>query len=309
MTVPQISALPEPPRRTDAQADFSLKADAFLGALPRMAGESNASVVFVNARASAAEQSAASAGESESAANASKLAAAASETAAAASSSSAAQSAQEAAQAAGIAVAARDTAVQAADTAASTAEDIDQKLASIADGPVVSVLGLGGVVTLEDLAAGGLAKSADLGAAQQSLAEKASLAGEETLSNKTLAAPVIDGAKKVSSSAYVDKTVTVAAATGTVTLSLSQAGVFVLTLSGNTALAISNAPELGGETLSIVVRVTQPGTAYALTWFGGITWLSSGGVAPAAPAAGRTTEYVLSTSDGASWIGRKGASN
>ena len=302
MTVPQISTLPEPPRRTDAQEDFSLKADAFLGALPKLATETNASVVFVNARASAAEQSAASAGESESAANASKLAAAASETAAVASSSSAAQSAQEAAQAAGIAVAARDTAVQAADTAASTAEDIDQKLASIADGPVVSVLGLGGVVTLEGLAAGGLAKSADL-------AEKASLAGEETLLNKTLAAPVIDGAKKVSSSAYIDKTVTVAAATGIVTLGLSQADVFVLTLSGNTTLAISNAPALSGETLSIVVRVTQPATARTLTWFSGLTWLTPDGAAPAAPAAGRTAEYVLSTSDGVNWIGRKGAAN
>lgn len=309
MTVPQISALPEPPRRTDAQADFSLKADAFLGALPRMAGESNASVVFVNARASAAEQSAASAGESESAANASKLAAAASETAAAASSSSAAQSAQEAAQAAGIAVAAKDTAVQAAGTAVSTAEDIDQKLASIAGGPVASVLGLGGVVTLEQLAANGLARSADLADVQQSLAEKASLSGTETLSNKTLNAPVILGAKKISSSTYIDKTSTFAAATGNITLNLSQADVFVLTLSGNTTIAISNAPELDGETLSIVVRVTQPGTAYALTWFGGITWLSSGGIAPSAPAAGRATEYVLSTSNGTSWIGRKGASN
>lgn len=125
----------------------------------------------------------------------------------------------------------------------------------------------------------------------------------QSLSNKTISGP----AARMSS--FIDKTVTVAAATGTVALNLSQADVFVLTLSGNTTLAISNAPALSGETLSIVVRVTQPGTAYTLTWFGGISWLASGGAAPAAPAAGKTTEYVLSTSDGVNWIGRKGAAN
>lgn len=131
----------------------------------------------------------------------------------------------------------------------------------------------------------------------------------QTLSNKTLTAPTINNAARVSSASFIDKTTTNAAATGTVTLNLSQADVFNLTLSGNTVLAISNAPALSGETFAIVIRVTQGATARTLTWFSGITWLASGGTAPAAPAANKSVEYVLSTADGVNWIGRKGAGN
>lgn len=106
---------------------------------------------------------------------------------------------------------------------------------------------------------------------------------------------------------YMDLTVVNAAATGTVTLNMALGSVHVLTLTGNTTLALSNLPALSGEVLSIVVRVSQGGTARALTWFAGITWLNANG-APAAPAANKTIEYIL-TYNGSAWIGRRGAGN
>jgi hypothetical protein len=84
--------------------------------------------------------------------------------------------------------------------------------------------------------------------------------------------------------------------------------VFDLTLSGDATLAITNAPALSSETLAFSVKVTQPGTAYALTWWSGITWLTSGGAVPAAPAAGKTIEYIFTTTAPGVYVGRKGAS-
>lgn len=107
---------------------------------------------------------------------------------------------------------------------------------------------------------------------------------------------------------YTDKTATNAAATGAVALNCSLADVFELTLTGATTLSVSNVPALSGETYSLVVRLTQGATAQTLTWFSGITWLTSGGAAPAAPGANMTAEFILSTKDGLSWIGRRGAS-
>lgn len=106
---------------------------------------------------------------------------------------------------------------------------------------------------------------------------------------------------------YIDLAVVNAAATGTVTLNMLLGSVHVLTLTGNTTLAVSNLPSLSGEVLSIVVRVTQGGTVSTLTWFAGITWLNANGV-PLAPAANKTIEYIL-TYNGSAWVGRRGAGN
>lgn len=104
----------------------------------------------------------------------------------------------------------------------------------------------------------------------------------------------------------VDDTVTVAAATGTITLDVSQAGVFDLTLSGNVTLAVAGT--LTGGTTAIVVRIRQGSPARTVTWWGGVTWLTGTGVAPTAPAANKIREYVMSF-DGTAWIGREGAGN
>lgn len=127
-------------------------------------------------------------------------------------------------------------------------------------------------------------------------AGEVTLAGNETLTNK-----------RISAYYYLDKTVVNATATGNVSLDLSIGSVFDLTLSGNTTLSLANVPALSGETLSFVVKVTQGATAYALTWFSTITWLTVGGVAPAAPAANKTVEYIFTTTASGQYVGRKGA--
>lgn len=111
----------------------------------------------------------------------------------------------------------------------------------------------------------------------------------------------------MSLASFIDLTVTNSAAAGAVALDLSAACTFDLTLSANTTLSVANVPALSGETLSIIVRIRQGATARTLGWWAGITWINSTG-APAAPAANKVAEFVL-TYNGASWLGRRGASN
>lgn len=109
----------------------------------------------------------------------------------------------------------------------------------------------------------------------------------------------------ISVASYIDRSVRNNAATGSVTLNLAAASVFDLTLAGNVTLAVSGAPPLAGETLSMVVRIRQATTPRTLTWWAGITWLTPG--EPRQLDAGKIAEYILSY-DGTDWIGREGAS-
>lgn len=111
------------------------------------------------------------------------------------------------------------------------------------------------------------------------------------------------------SGVFIDNS-NIASVSGTQTLSLSTDGTFDFTLSANTTFSITNVPTLvGQQTIYIVVRLRQGATAYTPTWFTGITWLTSDGLAPAAPAANKIAEYIFTSTDGTSWLGRKGASN
>lgn len=58
MSVPQIAQLPDPPVRSDAPVDFSLKADVFLGALPGFGQQTNMVATYINGRALSATESA-----------------------------------------------------------------------------------------------------------------------------------------------------------------------------------------------------------------------------------------------------------
>lgn len=58
MPVPQIAQLPDPPVRSDAPVDFSLKADVFLGGLPGFGQQTNMVATFINGRALSATESA-----------------------------------------------------------------------------------------------------------------------------------------------------------------------------------------------------------------------------------------------------------
>lgn len=122
-------------------------------------------------------------------------------------------------------------------------------------------------------------------------------AGEETLTNK-----------KISAYQYLDRTVTNAACTGTVTLDLALGSTFDLTLTGNTTLQLTNVPALTNETLNIVISVTQGAIAYSLTWFGTMTWITPSGIEPAAPAANKVIEYIITSKAAGQYKGRKGAS-
>lgn len=115
------------------------------------------------------------------------------------------------------------------------------------------------------------------------------------------------GGTVVSMANFLDKTVANATATGAVTLDLASGSDFDLTLSGATTLSLTGLPALTGEMLGFVVRVKQGATAYGLTWFSGVTWLTTGGAAPDAPAANKTIEYIFTTKNGSAFEGRKGA--
>ncbi|MCW8158966.1 hypothetical protein D7243_22630 [Stutzerimonas stutzeri] len=278
MTVPVITPLPPAPTRADAPSDFTAKADAFVAAQVGMVAEFNASAAFVDQRAIDADASAQAAAASEAAAEAARA-------------EVASNTDTVASNTATVVARAGEVAANTLQVAANTQRVVDDAqavadaLASIADGPVTSVAGNTGTVTLAQLSTAGVATQA----------------GTETLTNKTVSGP------RSSMAQYIDKTVTNAAATGTVTLDLVAADVFDLTLSGNTTLALNNAPTLSGETFTIVARVRQGATAYSLAWFSGITWLATS--TPATPAANKIAEYILSTTDGVNWLGRKGASN
>lgn len=278
MPVPLVSLLPDPPLPTDPEQVFDNKVGASLLAQQAMVPEMNTQAEFTNQRAIDADASAQAAAASEAAAEADRAEVAANTAAVASNTATVVARADE--------VAANTLQVAAdADQVAADRVAVDAALASIADGPVASVAGLSGVVTLEQLRSAGVATQV----------------GAESLSNKTVSGP------RASMAQYIDKTVTNAAASGTVTLNLSAADVFDLTLTGNTALAVNNAPDLSGETFTIVVRVRQGATAYSLAWFAGITWLATS--TPATPTANKIAEYILSTTDGTNWLGRKGASN
>ena len=95
--------------------------------------------------------------------------------------------------------------------------------------------------------------------------------------------------------------------TGAVSLDVGVSGFFNLTLNGNTTLSVTGLPTLSAtETLVLAIRVSQGVTAYSLTFPGTWTWISSGGLAPAAPAANKTSEYLI-TFEGAQVFARKGS--
>ena len=105
-----------------------------------------------------------------------------------------------------------------------------------------------------------------------------------------------------------DNLVVNAAATGTVTLNLASATVFDLTLTGNTTIVFSNVPVPSGQSFCWVVRVAQGGTLRTLAW-PTVTWLTTGGTDPGAPAINKIIEYVFSTQNGTLILARKGAAN
>ena len=133
----------------------------------------------------------------------------------------------------------------------------------------------------------------------------------EVFSGATLGANTFTGqqaAPSFSSPLFKGKVANLTVGPGTQALNLSTHDYFKLFLGGATTLTLTGVPSLtNSEYVGFVVNVGQGATPYSLTWFGNITWLTTNGLAPNAPAANKTREYVFTTVDGTNFIGRAGS--
>ena len=95
---------------------------------------------------------------------------------------------------------------------------------------------------------------------------------------------------------------------GTQAINLSTHDYFNLLLDGDTTLTLTGVPSLtNSEYIGFVVNISQDIMPFSLTWFNNITWLTTNGLAPNAPAAEKSREYVFTTVDGTNFIGRAGS--
>ena len=133
----------------------------------------------------------------------------------------------------------------------------------------------------------------------------------EAISVATLGANTFTGqqyAPSFASPLFKGKVANLTVGPGTQSLNLSTHDYFNLLLDGTTTLTLTGVPSLtNGEYVGFVVNVGQGATPYSLTWFDNITWLTTGGLAPDAPAADKTREYMFTTVDGTNFIGRVGS--
>ena len=133
----------------------------------------------------------------------------------------------------------------------------------------------------------------------------------EAFSGATLGANTFTGqqyAPSFASPLFKGKVVNLSVGPGAQSLNLSTHDYFNLFLGGATTLTLTGIPSLtNSEYFGFVVKVGQGATPYSLTWFNNITWLTPNGLAPNAPAANKTREYVFTTVDGTNFIGRAGS--
>jgi len=94
--------------------------------------------------------------------------------------------------------------------------------------------------------------------------------------------------------AYLE-TYSAATAGATVTLDLSVATSFSVTLDQNTTFAFSN-PPASGTAYSFTLFITQPSSAKTITWPSSVDW--AGATAPDAPGASEVNAYGFLTRDG-----------
>ena len=132
----------------------------------------------------------------------------------------------------------------------------------------------------------------------------------EVLSGATLGANTFTGQQNAPSFAsplFKGKVTDLSVGPGNQSLNLTNHDYFNLLLGGATTLSLSGIPTLtNSEYTGFVVNIKQGATPYSLTWFNNITWLTTNGLAPNAPAANKTREYVFTTVDGTNFIGRAG---
>lgn len=118
------------------------------------------------------------------------------------------------------------------------------------------------------------------------------MTGEIIVADQLLSRPKI---KDYSEAAVIETGIT-----GAKTIDLEAANYHSHTLSGATTYTVSN-PAASGAACSFTLKVIQPATLYAITWFADITW-----AAGAAPTMALSKKYlmVFTTDDGGtSWLG------
>ena len=118
-------------------------------------------------------------------------------------------------------------------------------------------------------------------------AGEVTLAGVQTLTNKTLTAPVLTGTRE---------TRVVLAANA---IDLATGNYFTKTISASTTFTVSNVPA-SGTAVSFILDLTNPG-AFAITWFSGVKWAA--GTAPTLTASGRDCIGFFSHDGGTTWSG------
>ena len=133
----------------------------------------------------------------------------------------------------------------------------------------------------------------------------------EAFSGATLGANTFTGqqyAPSFASPLFKGKVANLSVGPGAQSLNLSTHDYFNLFLGGTTTLTLTGVPSLtNSEYVGFVVNVGQGATPYALTWFNNITWLTTNGLAPNAPAANKSREYVFTTVNGTNFTGRAGS--
>jgi hypothetical protein len=133
----------------------------------------------------------------------------------------------------------------------------------------------------------------------------------EVFSGATLGANTFTGqqnAPSFASALFKGKVTNLSTGPGNQTLNLTNYDYFNLLLGGATTLSLSGIPTLtNSEYTGFVVNVKQGATPYSLTWFANITWLTTGGLAPDAPAANKSREYLFTTANGTDFVGRVGS--
>lgn len=109
----------------------------------------------------------------------------------------------------------------------------------------------------------------------------------QTLSNKTMSAPVLTGAKETRVAMPANN------------IDLATGNYFTKTISGATTLTVSNVPA-AGTAASFILELTNGGSA-TITWFASIKWASA--VAPTLTTSGRDVLAFFTHDGGTTWNG------
>lgn len=120
----------------------------------------------------------------------------------------------------------------------------------------------------------------------------ASLTGSETLTNKTLSAPVVNG--------YTEGVVSVGTVGASATLSIASGTVLTATLTASTETTFTMPTPTAGQSFLLILSQADP-TGAGTAVFSGVLW--PGGEAFEATSTAGAVDVLTFVSDGASWFG------